>query len=224
MPKSPAKSFRATLERDGTSLKWVVIHIPFDVPKIWGARAMLKVRGEINGFAFRTSLFPTGKGGHYLLINKRMQAGAHATVGATASFRLEPDTEERVAPIPPGLKKVLSEGRALRRWYGQLNYSTRKYIADWIIDVKSAEARQRRTEQIAERLLAVMEAEQELPPILRVAFTRNPIAYEGWQSMTPAQRRGHLFGIFYYRNPEAQGRRIGQMLEEAAETAQRKRD
>ncbi len=184
---------------------------------------MLKVRGEINGFPFRTSLFPTGKGDHYLLINKRMQAGAGATVGTVAIFQIEPDMEERVAPLPPGLKKILAEDRALRSWFDKLNYSTRKYIADWITDVKSAEARRRRTEQIAERLLAVMEAEQELPPLLRIAFARDPVAYNGWQLMTPAKRRGHLFGIFYYRNPDAQGRRIEKMLEEAAEMAKKKR-
>lgn len=183
----------------------------------------MKVRGEINGFAFRTSLFPTGQGGHYLLINKRMQAGARATVGTVANFRLEPDTGVRTAPVPSGLKQILSRDRGLSRWYGGLNYSTRKDIADWITDVKSAEAQQRRTEQIAERLLNVMEAEQELPPILRVAFARDPVAHKGWQEMTPSKRRGHLMGIFYYRNPEAQGRRIEKMLEEAAEVATRKR-
>ncbi|MGH9529988.1 MAG: YdeI/OmpD-associated family protein [Terriglobales bacterium] len=223
MPKPFAKTFRATLVRDGTRLKWVVVHLPLNVPKIWGSRGMLKVRGEINGFAFRTSLFPTGKGDHYLLINKRMQAGANAKVGSVATFRLEPDLEERIAPAPPGLKKILSGDRSLRLWYDKLNYSTRKYIADWITDVKSPEARERRTEQIAEQLMSVMEAEQELPPVLRVAFARDPAAYDGWQLMTPAKRRGHLFGIFYYRDPEAQGRRIGKMLEDAAELAGRKR-
>lgn len=210
-----AKSFRATLERDGTRLNWTVIHVPLDVPKIWGARGLLKVRGEINGFAFRTSIFPTGKGGHYLLINKRMQSAANATVGTVAKFLLEPDTEERVAPIPPGLRKILAKHRALARWYDRLTYSNQKDIADWITDVKSAEARERRTEQMAERLLSVMEAERDLPPLLRLAVGRDPAAYKGWQRMTAAQRRGHLFGIFYYRNPEAQGRRIEKMLEEA---------
>ncbi len=61
MPKSGLKSFRATLEPDGTNLKWTIIRIPFNVEKIWGSRGMLKVKGEINGFAFRTSLFPPAK-------------------------------------------------------------------------------------------------------------------------------------------------------------------
>jgi hypothetical protein len=210
-----AKSFRARLVRDGTRLNWTIIHIPFNVAKTWGSRGLVKVRGEINGYRFRTSIFPTGKRGHYLLVNKRMQSVANATLGTVAKFVLEPDTEERVAQIPSGLRKILAEHRGVARWYGGLTYSTRKDIADWITEVKGTEARQRRTEQIAERLFSVMEAEQELPPVLRLVFARDPAAYKGWQRMTAAQRRGHLFGIFYYRNPGAQGRRIEKMLEEA---------
>lgn len=99
MAKPSAKSFRATLERINSPLKWVIIRIPFDVHKLWGARGQLKVKGEINGFAFRTSLFPRGKGGHILLVNKRMQQGARAVAGTIAQFRLEPDTEERVVTL-----------------------------------------------------------------------------------------------------------------------------
>jgi uncharacterized protein YdeI (YjbR/CyaY-like superfamily) len=202
-------------------LNWIIIHIPFEVAKTWGARGQLRVQGEINGFPFRTSLFPTGQGGHILLVNKRMQKGARAVVGSIARFRIEPDTEERIIAVPTELSRILSEDRALRRWVDQLNPSTRAEIAKWVTEPKSPEARCRRAEQIAERLLATMEAEQELPPVLKLAFARNPVAYVGWQKMSPAKRRGHLFGIFYYRSPEARARRIEKMLGEAAELAQK---
>jgi len=180
------------------------------------------VKGEINGFAFRTSLFPTGKGYHYLLVNKRMQAGAHAAPGDTAQFRLEPDTEKRVATVPAELQSILNEERAFRRWFDKFNYSIRKWIADWITQVKSPEARVRRAEQVAEQLMATMEAERELPPVLKLAFARDPRAYKGWQSMTLLQRRQHLLGIFYSRTPESRDRRISKMLEDALARAEGK--
>ncbi len=216
-----AKSFQARLERIDSPLKWVMIRIPFDAAKIWGKRGQLKVKGEINGFAFRTSLFPRRNGGHMMLVNKRMQRGAGAGPGSVAQFRLEPDTEERIITAPVELKRALAEDRSLRRWFDKLNYSMRKYIADWIAEVKSAEARTRRAEQIAERLLATMEAERELPPILQIAFAHNPQAREGWERMSPARRRGHLLGIFYYRDPEARGRRVEKALQDAMEVAQK---
>jgi len=221
MPKSPAKSFRATLERDGTNLKWTIIRIPFNVEKLWGSRGMLKVKGEINGFAFRTSLFPTGKGGHTLLINKRMQAGAEAVVGTTAQFRLEPDAEKRTVTVPTELKRILAEDRAFSRWFEKLNYSTQKWVADWITNVKSADTRVRRAEQVSEQLLSTMEAEQELPPALQRVLPPGSLAREGWDGMSQTQRRSHLLGIFYYRNPESRSRRTEKMLADAEATAKR---
>ncbi len=216
-----AKSFQARLERIDSPLKWVMIRIPFDAAKIWGKRGQIKVKGEINGFAFRTSLFPRRGGGHMMLVNKRMQRAAGADPGSVAQFRLEPDTEERIITAPVELKRALAEDRSLRRWFDKLNYSMRKYIADWIAEVKSAEARTRRARQIAERLFATMEAERELPPILQIAFAHNPQAREGWERMSPARRRGHLLGIFYYRDPEARGRRVEKALQDAMEVAQK---
>jgi uncharacterized protein YdeI (YjbR/CyaY-like superfamily) len=217
--KSVAKSFKATLERMQSNLGWVIIRIPFDVSKIWGVRGQFRVKGQINGFAFRTSLFPTGRGYHYLLVNKRMQAGADARAGSTADFRLEPDLKVRKTTVPLELQRAFSQYRPLQRWFDDLSYSIRKWIADWIAQPKSAEARVRRAEQIAEQLLTTMEAERELPPILKAAFVRDPRAWEGWQRMSPTHRRHQLLSIFHYRNPESRERRIAKMLEEAAARA-----
>lgn len=220
-PKSKpiAKSFKAPLERMQGNLGWVIIRIPFNVEKAWGVRGRLRVKGEINGFAFRTALFPTGKGFHFLLVNKRMQAGGDVRVGRTARFRLEPDLEVRKAVTPVELKQAFSEDRSLQRWFDNLSYSMRRWMCDQVLQPKSASARVRRAEQIAELLLNTMEAELELPPILKAAFARDPRAFEGWQRMTPTQRRHTLLSIFHYRNPGSRERRIAKMLEEAAARA-----
>jgi uncharacterized protein YdeI (YjbR/CyaY-like superfamily) len=220
-PAPAAKRFEARLERLRSSLNWVIIRVPFDAAKLWRTRGQIKVKGEINGFAFRTSLFPTREGWHFLLVNKRMQKGARAVEGSIARFQMELDSEERTVTIPDELKRILSQDRALRRWYDELNHSTRNDIAKWITEPTSAEARVRRAEQIAERLLAVMEAERELPPILQVAFARHPRAHEGWDGMSASRRRMHLFGIFYYRTPDARAHRIDKMLDDATALAEK---
>ena len=138
MPKPAAKSFRATLERMDSPLKWVIVRIPFDVHKLWGKRGQLRIKGEINGLAFRTSLFPTGKGGHYLLVNKRMQAGGRTGPGMAAHFWLEPDTEKRVVAEPDELTRALAEDRGLRRWFDKLNPSKRSEIVKLVAQPKSS--------------------------------------------------------------------------------------
>ncbi len=216
-----AKRFEARLERLRSSLNWIIVRVPFNAAEVWGTRGQIKVKGEINGFAFRTSLFPTREGWHFLLVNRRMQKGARAFEGSVARLQMELDREERIVTVPEELKRLLSQDRSLRGWYDKLNHSTRSDVAKWITEPKSAEARVRRAEQLAERLLSVMEAERELPPILQVAFGRHPRAAEGWDGMSASRRRGHLFGIFYYRTPDAQARRIDKMLEDATALAEK---
>lgn len=221
MPKTTAKNFQAVLERIESRLNWIVIRVP-NVEKHWGTRGRLAVKGEINGFSFRTSLSPSKRGDHLMIVNKRMQRAAKVAAGSRATFHLEPDLEQRSITIPPELKRLIAQDKALLKWFEKLNYSTRKWITDWIADVKSSEARARRSQQIAERLLLTMEAEQELPPILKVAFARDPRAAEGWQRMSSAKRRAHLLAIFYYRTPESRARRMQQALDEAISLAARK--
>jgi uncharacterized protein YdeI (YjbR/CyaY-like superfamily) len=221
MTAAVSKSFQATLEVMASRLNWVVAPIPFDVSKAWGTRGRLKVRGEINGFPFRGSLFAAGGGGHYLLVNKRLQAGGRVKAGERAKFRLEPDTDERTVAIPRELVRILSGEPALLRWYHGLNYSTRHDIAYWIEEAKSPEARQRRAMQIAERLMATMEAEEDLPPAILLALAPDPRARQGWELMSPSRRRGHLMGIFYYREPRAQARRIAKAVRDAVELAEK---
>ena len=175
----------------------------------------LRVKGDINGFAFRTSLFPDPRGGFYLLVNRAMQEGAKSRLGDTAAFHLEPDLDPREAELPDELAVLLDEEPGLREWYGTLTEYMRREIGKWVMGVKSDAARMRRAEQMAERLLATMEGERELPPIIEAAFRARPKARAGWARMTPTQRRGELLAIFYYQTVEARQRRVDKLCEAA---------
>jgi len=215
------KKFRGVLQPDNTPLKWVIVKLPFDPVRAWPTRNRLRVKGTINGFPFRTSLFGSAKGGHVLLVNKQMQKGGRVAVDGLADIVLEPDMEERAAAVPPELEKILKQDHALKKWFEQLSYSARKYIADAVNTGKSPEARTRRAEQMAERMMLAMEGERELPPILQAAFHRQPRALAGWQAMTPVQRRGHLLGIFYYQSPDSRQKRADKAIADALKITER---
>lgn len=222
MSPSAAQSFKAVLEPDGTPLGWVIARVPFDVAEVWPVRRGMRVRGEIEGFAFRTSLFRDPRGqGCFLLVNKKMQAGAKARVGSMVRIRLEPDLEERVAAVPPELARALKGDRRLPKWFEGLTYSWRKEIGDWVTQPKSVESRTKRAEQMAVRLLLTLEGELETPPILEAAFRRQPLARKGWEAMTPVQRRRQLLFVFYCETPEARERRAARAVEEALRVAKR---
>jgi len=227
MSKPVAKTFTALLEPDGTQLRWVIARVPFDIAKAWPERRGRRVRGEIEGFAFRTSLFPDPRGkGQILLVNKQMQAGARARVGSKVRICMEPDLEERPTPMPPELAAILKSDRALRKWFDELSPSMRREIGKWVNEAKGDEVRLKRAEKIAERMLLAMEGEEQPPPILRRMFQREPKAETGWNLLTRTQRRGHLLGIFYYETVEARERRAQKAVDlalQAFEKIQKKR-
>jgi hypothetical protein len=195
------KSFTAVLEPDGTALKWTIARIPFDVAKVWPGRKGRRVRGEIEGFPFRTTLvsYPSGKGA-VLIVNRQMRAAVHVGQGDKARIWLEPDFEEREILLPEELEKELKSDRGL--W-------------NWADEPKSPNSRKKRAEKMAERLMQAMEGEQEPPPVLKAAFQRRPRAREAWFALTPAQRRNHLLGIFYYETADGRERRAAKAVEEA---------
>ena len=198
------------------------MRVPFDPTTVWPQRKRLRVRGTINGFAFRTSLFKARDGSYILLVNKKMQKEGRVRQGGVAEVLLEPDLEEREVGTPPELEKLLREDRGLRKWYGELSDSYRKAFANRVTQIKSPEAKKARAEQLAEIMLLAMEGEQILPPILEAAFLRQPKAREGWRAMTRVQRRGLLLGIFYYQSPESRQKRAQNAVDEALRAAVKK--
>jgi len=213
--KPVSKKFEAGLEHTHDRLRWVTARLPFDTVKVWGTRGQIKVRGEINGFSFRTTLFPTGQGGHFLIVNKRMLAGGRTAPGLTAKIQLTPDSTPRT-PVPESqeLLRELAQSKRLLKYYESLSNSWKNNISKWMAQGKQVETRVRRARRLAERLLETMEAERELPPMMELAFRQNPLAREKWERMPFSHRRQHLFSIFHYREPESRARRIARTIDE----------
>lgn len=222
MAAKAKRKFTAILERDNTRLRWVIARIPFDIEKAWPERRGMRVRGAIEGFPFRTSLFPNPLGeGRVLLVNKKMQAAAKASAGARVRIELEPDFEERPATVPAELAGALREDRQLRRWFDGLGSARRRDLGKWVAEPKSQDSREKRAGRTAEWLLLTMEGERETPPILKVRFQRNPQAQAGWDAMSDARRRSHLLGIFHLQSGEARERRADAAIEDAMRLARR---
>lgn len=213
MATDKSKTFRAALEKGDRLLGWTIARVPFEPSEVWPKMVRLRVRGEINGFAFRTSLFPDPRGGFYLLVNKTMQRGASVSSGEMAEFSVQPDMEARAAELPDELAVLLDDEPGLREWYDELTEYTRREIGKWVMGVKSNEARMHRAEQAAERLLSSMEGERELPPMIEAVFRKRPKARAGWAKLTPVQRRGELMAVFHYQTPEAREKRVGKLCD-----------
>jgi len=218
-----SKTFRATLEATGTSLRWILVRVPVDLRKAWPQWKSRRVFGEINGFAFKTALIPGTKGqGFVLIVNKKMQAGAHVKAGDRALIKLSPDLGEIVIDLPLEFARILKSDRALKKWFDAMSPSMRKGFTNFIDDAKTAETRRKRAEAMAESLMLAMEGEVEPPPILRTRFQQQPEAQRGWELMTATQRKNHLLGIFYPQTVEGRERRAAKAIESCLAVARRR--
>ncbi len=223
MSRGGPKTFRVVLEKVQSTPPWVIARLPFDPKKAWPEWSNRRVRGTLNGFEFRTSLLSTKGQGYWFVVYKKMLTAAGAKAGEKAEVRLEPDLEGNVYAEPKELTAILRQDKDLRKGFDSMTPSTRRWFAMFIDQAKRIETRRERAERIAEMVMQVMEGEEMPPPILRAAFQRQPLAEEGWNASTRAQRRNHLLGIFMTQGVEARERRTAYAIEKCMEVARRKK-
>ncbi|MDQ1589628.1 MAG: hypothetical protein QOG71_255 [Pyrinomonadaceae bacterium] len=145
-----AKRFRVLLEKHDTS-EATGITIPFDVEQTFGTRARVPVRGTINGFPYRSSIFPMG-GCFMMAVNKDIRAGAQAKAGDRISVTMERDDEPRIITPPPDLARALRANKAAQATWDKLSYTHQKEHARAVEDAKRPETRARRIEKAIAQL------------------------------------------------------------------------
>jgi hypothetical protein len=146
--------FEAMVEGVGPNGAWARIHLPIDVPSVFGTRSRLSVRGTVNGFPFRSSIFPNGDGTFHMMFSKAMQAGAGAAAGDAVAVVMEPDTAPREVEAPADLVAALeAEPPAAAHWR-RFPPSARQLYVEWIVGAKAAETRARRIERAVAQVAA----------------------------------------------------------------------
>lgn len=146
------KRFKVLLEKDENS-EATGISVPFDVEKVYGTRARVPVRGTINGFPYRSSIFPMG-GCHFMAVNKATRDGAKAKAGDTINVVMERDDEPRVITPPQDFARALKANKDAQATWGKLSYTHQKEYAGAIEEAKKPETRARRIEKAIAELAA----------------------------------------------------------------------
>jgi hypothetical protein len=148
---SAKKRFSVLLEKDPGG-ETTSITIPFDVNEAFGTRARVPVRGTINGFPFRSSVFPMGGGRHYMVVNKAMREGANVKGGDTIALTMERDDEPRVITPPTDFARALKACKTAQANWDKLSYSHRREYVRAIEEAKRPETRLRRIEKAIAQL------------------------------------------------------------------------
>ncbi|MGE5321907.1 MAG: YdeI/OmpD-associated family protein [Actinomycetota bacterium] len=124
-------------------------------------------------------------------------------------------------PVPPcpELARELRPYKSLQTFFASLEPGQQESINRSIVEAVKKETRKRRATEAAERLMEVMEAETDLPPLISKAFARNPEARRGWKRMSARLRRKYLIHILRSRYPDTRERTLGYALKEFAREA-----
>jgi Flp pilus assembly protein CpaB len=142
--------FRAKIEGKEAGVV-AAIAPPVDVPKYFGTRARVPIRGTINGYPFRSSLMPCGER-RMMPVNKKLCEGAGVQPGDTVDVVMERDEEERTVEAPAILKKELARNKTAQANWEKLSFTHKKEMTLAISGAKQEETRTRRLAKIMQIL------------------------------------------------------------------------
>ena len=159
MTKTASKiRFRAKLLRPAATEKvgsWAFLTLPKNASAKLPSRGMTTVEGTLNGFPFRATLEPDGRGGHWLKIDQKMRETAGAQAGDCVTLEFAPVAVEPEPEVPDDLRKALTAAPPLasKTWLDITPLARRDWI-HWITSGKRAETRTKRIDVAVSKLSA----------------------------------------------------------------------
>ncbi|MFN8452588.1 MAG: DUF1905 domain-containing protein [Anaerolineae bacterium] len=76
------------------------VTVPPEIVAAFGKKGQVKVKAEVDGYTYRTSIAPYG-GRHLMVVRKELHGNRQAGHGGDVHVTLEADTEPRVVEVPP---------------------------------------------------------------------------------------------------------------------------
>lgn len=138
--------------RPGGSGGGAVVRLPDDVAASFGTRRAVRVKGTLDGVAYRSNLMPMGGGAFCLGVHKATREAVRRTFGDTVTVTIERDDEPREVVVPPDLRAALDADPEANAAWERLAPSHRREHANAIAEAKRPETRERRVAKALEML------------------------------------------------------------------------
>jgi hypothetical protein len=129
-----------------------LVELPSEVVAALGPPARKRVRGTLNGVAYRSNIGPMGGGRTYLGIHKALRTEAGVGFGDLVRVVIEADEVPRVVVVPDVLAAALAADPAAQAAFDRLSFTNRKEMAASIAEAVRTETRERRLAAAMARL------------------------------------------------------------------------
>ncbi len=143
---------------------WKIVVVPPEIVQAMGAKARLDVRGLIDGVPFQRTLLPDGEGGHFFVTNVEMRRRIGKNTGDQVAIQIEPDDTYGVVELPDYFEDELAENPIAKGAYEKSPPSAKRWVAKYLTEVKSLEAKTNRVVkalEVLERWAAEAEAKSK---------------------------------------------------------------
>lgn len=107
-----SREFEAVLVSPEGTGTWTYLVLPLDTTKELGTASQLRVKGTVDGHPYRSTLLPTGRGGHFLVVKSDIRKAIVKEAGETVKVTIEPDAEPRSVSVPKEPTTMALEGDA----------------------------------------------------------------------------------------------------------------
>jgi hypothetical protein len=124
------------------------LNLPQEASAELPSRGQVTVEGTFNGAAFRATLEPDGKGGHWLKVDRKLRkAVGGAEAGDSVMLEIVPvaPDQEPEPDVPADLRKALAAAsKGVREAWSDITPVARRDWIQWVTSGKRAETRVKR--------------------------------------------------------------------------------
>lgn len=126
--------------------------VPPEVVEALGAKTRFDVRGLIDGVPFQRTLLSDGHGGYFIVTNADMRRRIGKGLGSPVIVEMEPDETYKVVELPDYFEEELDQNPVAKAAYEKCPPSSKRWIAQYLTEVKSLDAKANRVVKALEIL------------------------------------------------------------------------
>ena len=141
------QQFHTTLQSiNGATSPIVIAVVPFDIEAVFGVKNRVDVRGTIDGYTFERTLLPLGDGRHYFMLNVKILKAIRKKMGDDVYIEIEEQehTGYKEVELPDYFLMELEENPIAKAQFELTNPSGKRWMAQFLIEPKSADAKAKR--------------------------------------------------------------------------------